>query len=348
MNQTLSKFKAELGELEARLNKSPSLPVKEQGQLFKRISELKRMVGLEERISTLKQTISEHEELIKKIGEDQALQEMAREELPKLKEQLKKAEEDLKVALSPADQLLSHNALLEIRAGTGGEEAAIFASDLARMYSRFLENGGFKIETLSKSESEAGEGLKEIVLRVKGPGAYHKLRYESGVHRVQRVPVTESKGRIHTSTATVAVLPEAEEKDVVLGPKDLKIETFRASSHGGQSVNTTDSAVRITHLPTGITVAVQDERSQSQNKEKALTILRHRLLAHQLEEEERALALERRGQIGSGERSEKIRTYNFPQNRITDHRLNKSWHNLEEVLSGKLNEIIQALQETQG
>ena len=244
--------------------------------------------------------------------------------------------------MAPTDPLDDRDAIVEIRAGTGGDEAALFAADLFRMYTRFSERRGWKVEVLSLSEGNLG-GLKEAIFAARGPKAYGVLRYESGVHRVQRVPVTEAQGRIHTSAATVAVLPEAEEVDIKIEEKDLRIDVFRSSGPGGQSVNTTDSAVRVTHLPTGLVVQCQDQKSQLQNKIKALEILRSRLLDRMVAEQEAARARERRAQVGTGDRSAKIRTYNFPQNRITDHRIHYTVHNLSDVLGGKLDDLIGAL-----
>ncbi len=231
---------------------------------------------------------------------------------------------------------------MEVRAGTGGDEAALFAEEIARMYFRFAENIGFKTELLSKSEGSNG-GIKEIIFQVIGKGAYSKLKYESGVHRVQRVPVTESSGRIHTSAITVAVLPEAEEVDIEINPEDLKIDTYRASGAGGQHVNVTDSAVRITHVPTGVVVACQDERSQMKNKNKAMSLLRSRLLVAEEEKVAKERGEERLSQVGTGDRSEKIRTYNFPQDRVTDHRIHTNWPNLPSVMEGNIEDIIEKL-----
>src|SRR5437879_344863 len=244
--------------------------------------------------------------------------------------------------LTPADPLDDRDAIVEIRAGTGGDEAALFAAELFRMYTRFAERRGWKVEVVSHSEGSLG-GLKEAIFAARGPGVYGTLRYESGVHRVQRVPVTEAQGRIHTSAATVAVLPEAEEVDVKIEDKDLRIDVFRSQGPGGQSVNTTDSAVRITHLPTNLVVQCQDQKSQLQNKIKAMEVLRSRLLDKMIAEQEAARARERRSQVGTGDRSQKIRTYNFPQNRVTDHRIHYTVHSLSQVLDGNLDDLINAL-----
>ncbi len=235
----------------------------------------------------------------------------------------------------------SNHIIVEIRAGTGGEEAALFAADLFKMYSRFAERQGWKTNILSSSRSNLN-GYKEIIFEIKGDRVYNLLKQESGVHRIQRIPKTEKSGRIHTSTATVAILPAASEIEIKINPHDLRIDTFRATGHGGQHVNVTDSAVRITHLPTGITVSCQDERSQHKNKEKALTILKARLLENKKQRQESTLHHQRKQQIGTAERAEKIRTYNFPQNRITDHRIKKTWHNIEEILDGRLEPIIKS------
>ena len=242
----------------------------------------------------------------------------------------------------PPDPNDDKSVIFEIRAGTGGEEAALFAGDLFRMYGRYAESKGWKVEILSSSPTDLG-GFKEVIFAVEGDRAYGRLKYEAGVHRVQRVPATESSGRIHTSTATVAVLPEAEEVDVVIEPKDIRVDTFCSSGHGGQGVNTTYSAVRITHLPTGIVVSCQDERSQIQNRERAMRVLRSRLKALMEEQQAQEISLARRSQVGTGERSEKIRTYNFPQNRVTDHRIGYTTHKLQQILDGELDEIIDAL-----
>ena len=270
---------------------------------------------------------------------DPEMRDLAQEEINRLEEEQERLEEELRHFLLPRDPYDPRNVIVEVRAGAGGEEAGLFAADLYRMYARYAENHGWRTEILSSNRTGVG-GFKEVIFAVKGKGAYSQLKYESGVHRVQRVPITEASGRIHTSTATVAILPEVEEVEVKIAPEELRVDVFRSSGHGGQSVNTTDSAVRITHLPTGLVVTCQDERSQLQNRQRALAILRARL--HALAEEKRAaeVGAKRRAQVGSGERSEKIRTYNFPQNRVTDHRINLTSHRLEEVLDGELDQII--------
>jgi len=265
-----------------------------------------------------------------------------RELLPELEERLTQLEEELKLALAPRDPNDAKDVIVEVRQGVGGDEAALWAGDLFRMLTRYAERRGFKWEPLGSSPSDGG-GYKEVTFAVKGDGAYSVFKWEGGTHRVQRVPVTESQGRIHTSTATVAVMPEAEEVEVEIDANDLKIDVYRSTGPGGQSVNTTDSAVRITHVPTGIVVAMQDEKSQLQNKQKALRVLRARLLEAELRRQQEELSAARRLQIGSGERSEKIRTYNFPESRITDHRVKLTLHRLDQVLDGDLNEFTDAL-----
>ncbi|MYA34128.1 MAG: peptide chain release factor 1 [Gemmatimonadales bacterium] len=273
---------------------------------------------------------------------DGELAEMAAAEVAELEAGREEAREELRRLLVPKDPLDDRPAVVEIRAGTGGDEAALFAADLYRMYARFAQESGWDVELINTSEGTLG-GLKEIVFVVRGSDAYGRLRYESGVHRVQRVPATESQGRLHTSAATVAVLPEAEEVDIEVDPADLKIDVFRSSGPGGQSVNTTDSAVRITHGPTGLVVSCQDEKSQHKNKARALKVLRSRLLDRLVAEQEAARARERRTQVGTGDRSMKIRTYNFPQNRVTDHRIHFTSHRLEAILAGDLDEVVEAL-----
>ncbi|MGM0585056.1 MAG: peptide chain release factor 1 [Pseudomonadota bacterium] len=272
---------------------------------------------------------------------DPEMRDLAEEELARLRARLPEAEREMRLALLPKDAADARPAILEIRAGTGGEEAALFAADLLRMYLRYAESQGWKMEVLEESASDLG-GVKEVTAAIRGEGVFAKLKHESGVHRVQRVPQTESGGRIHTSAATVAVLPEAEEVDVEIDPNDLRVETMRASGAGGQHVNTTDSAVRITHLPTGMVVAAS-EKSQHQNRARAMEVLRARLFDRQRREAEAARAAERKGQVGSGDRSERIRTYNFPQGRVTDHRINLTLHRLGDVMGGDLDEIVEAL-----
>jgi peptide chain release factor 1 len=273
---------------------------------------------------------------------DEGVRALAHEELPELKRRNEALEERLKHLLLPRDPNDERNVLLEIRAGTGGEEASLFAAELFRMYSRYAERQRWRVEMLSSSPTGLG-GFKEVIASIEGQGAFSRLKFEGGVHRVQRVPETEGSGRIHTSAVTVAVLPEADEVDVVLDDKDLKIDVFRSSGPGGQSVNTTDSAVRVTHLPSGLVVTCQDEKSQHKNKAKALKILRARLLEHAIAEQQSEIAASRRSMVGSGDRSERIRTYNFPQSRVTDHRINLTLHSLDRVLEGELDPVIDAL-----
>ncbi len=284
----------------------------------------------------------EHVQEILREETDPELIELAQEERKTLEKSLEELERKLKILLLPKDPNDEKNIIMEIRAGTGGEEAALFVADLFRMYSRYAEKKGWKIEVLDSHPTDLG-GYKEICFQISGDKAYSQLKFEGGVHRVQRVPETEAQGRIHTSAVTVAVLPEADEVEIEIDPKDIRVDVFRSSGHGGQSVNTTDSAVRITHIPTGIVVTCQDERSQHKNKARALKVLRARLLDMKIREEESARAQHRKLQVGSGDRSERIRTYNFPQNRVTDHRIGLTLYSLDQVLDGELQPIIDAL-----
>jgi peptide chain release factor 1 len=311
--------------------------LKQLGREYARLDALRQT---HQKIERLESELSQAREVL--ADNDPEMSQLGRSDVERLRPEIERLGVQLEELLSPADPLDDRDAIMEIRAGTGGDEAALFAADLLRMYTRFAERRGWKLEFLDLSQGSIG-GIKEAVFAARGPKAYGTLRYESGVHRVQRVPETEAQGRIHTSAATVAVLPEAEEVDVKIEDKDLRIDVFRSGGPGGQSVNTTDSAVRVTHLPTGLEVKCQDQKSQLQNKIKALEILRSRLLDRRVAEQEAARARDRRAMVGTGDRSAKIRTYNFPQNRVTDHRIHFTVHNLTDVLDGKIDDLIAAL-----
>jgi peptide chain release factor 1 len=305
-------------------------------------AELSEIVEKFRRWKDLQKSLQETKGLLDESSHDPALKALAHEELAELETSREQVEQELKVLLLPQDPNEEKNVVLEIRAGTGGDEATLFAQEVFRMYSRYAEAQGWRVDVLSTSLSGIG-GLKEVIAVIEGQKVYSKLKYESGVHRVQRVPQTEQQGRIHTSAITVAVLPEADEVEIGIDPKELRIDTFCSSGPGGQSVNTTYSAVRITHLPTGMVVSCQDEKSQIKNRAKALRVLRSRLYEMKLQEQQKQISEERRSLVGSGDRSEKIRTYNFPQNRVTDHRIGLTLHQLDRVIDGKLGDIIDAL-----
>ena len=340
LKEKLSPFIERYEEINKLLS-SPQITsdIKKMTELSKEQSDIEPIVQKAKEYLGVLEAIEENKALI----EDEELGELAKEELSELEPKKTELEEQIKLLLVPKDPNDEKDIYLEIRAGTGGEEAALFAADLFKAYARYAEKKGWKSEIVSSSESDTG-GYKEIIAKIKGQGVYSRLKYEAGTHRVQRVPQTESQGRIHTSAVTVAIMPEVDDVDVQINPNDLKIDVYRSSGCGGQSVNTTDSAVRITHIPTGIVVAMQDEKSQHKNKEKAMKVLKARIFEKRMREQQEALAKDRKEQVGSGDRSERIRTYNYPQNRITDHRIGLTLYKLEEIMQGgDFDQIIEPL-----
>ena len=337
-----NEIKTEYKKLESELNNADNFSDSQKmAELNKKFAELKSLHDKIVKLEQVEQQIKDNEDIIKNET-DEELKNIAQEELPELKQKFSDTENELKEELNPKNPLDKKSAIIEIRAGTGGDESALFAASLYGMYAKYAEQQGWKVGIMNSNRTGIG-GFKEIIFEITGKSAYGDFKYESGTHRVQRVPDTEKQGRVHTSAVTVAVFPEAKEVDVEIKPEDIRIDIFRSSGPGGQSVNTTDSAVRITHLPTGTVVSSQDQKSQQQNKIKGMQVLRSRILAHVEAERHAKEAAERKEQVGTGDRSEKIRTYNFPQDRITDHRIKKSWHNIDRILNGELDVVIKEL-----